>query len=179
MVCFHSSSDSVSACAFIRLPSPLLNGLADARCVISALTNLQELGIDDLQAFDFMPNIQQCFGHFAPTLRFLALKSPGGSCRQILYFIGLFSSLQDLKTCYPPYRGQLTFHEGEVCGGHDRSFWWTSFSLYGPLWGCMYAARFGCMCGNPGDIAVIPNGSIWRVTNFKEENKLNPMIHSG
>ena len=34
----------------------------------STLTNLQELGIDDLQVSSFMPNIQQCFGHFAPTL---------------------------------------------------------------------------------------------------------------
>jgi hypothetical protein len=94
----------------------------------SALTNLQELGIDDLQVSSFMQNIQQYFGHFAPTLRFLALKRPGGSCRQILYFIGLFPNLQDLKICYPtlgeeqdstadvdlvplsipPLRGQLT-----------------------------------------------------------------------
>ena len=67
----------------------------------SALTNLQELGIDYLQVFSFMPTIHQCFGHFAPTLQFLALKEPRGSCRQILYFIGLFPNLQDLKLCYP------------------------------------------------------------------------------
>jgi hypothetical protein len=67
----------------------------------SALTNLQELGIDKFQVSSFMPVIRQCFGHFSPTLRFLALKEPGGSCRQILYFIGLFPNLQDLKICYP------------------------------------------------------------------------------
>ena len=75
-----------------------------------------------------MPNLRECFGHFAPTLRFLALKKPGGSSRQILYFIGLFPNLQDLKLFYsvteedpestadadlvplsvPPLRGQLT-----------------------------------------------------------------------
>ena len=66
----------------------------------SALTNLQELGIDYLQVSSFMPTIQRCFGHFSPTLRFLALKEPNGSCRQILYFIGLFPNLQDLKLCY-------------------------------------------------------------------------------
>jgi hypothetical protein len=66
----------------------------------SALTNLQELGIDDLQIPSFMPKIQRYFGHFAPTLRFLALREPRGSCRQILYFIGLFPNLQDLKLCY-------------------------------------------------------------------------------
>ena len=67
----------------------------------SALTNLQELGIDNLQVSSFMPNIQQCFGHLAPTLRFLALTEPEGSPRQILYFIGLFPNLQDLKLVYP------------------------------------------------------------------------------
>jgi F-box-like len=66
----------------------------------SALTNLQELGIDRLQLSDFMPTIQQCFGHFSPTLRFLALKEPNGSSRQILYLIGLFPNLQDLKLSY-------------------------------------------------------------------------------
>jgi hypothetical protein len=71
----------------------------------SALTNLQELGIDNLRVSKFMPTIRQCFGHFSPTLRFLALSKPKGSCRQILYFIGLFPNLQDLKLhCYP-FRG--------------------------------------------------------------------------
>ena len=93
----------------------------------SALTNLQDLGIDYLDVPSFMPTIQQCFGHFSPTLQFLALKSPRGSCRQILYFIGFFPNLQDLKINYlpltdeeniadvalvplstPPLRGRLT-----------------------------------------------------------------------
>ena len=67
----------------------------------SALTNLQELGIDYLRVSSFMPIIQQCFGHFSPTLQFLALQAPTGSCRQILYFIGLFPNLQDLRFHYP------------------------------------------------------------------------------
>ena len=67
---------------------------------LSALTNLQDLGIDFLEVSSFMPTIQQCFGHLSPTLRFLALKEPRGSCRQILYFIGLFPNLQDLKLHY-------------------------------------------------------------------------------
>jgi len=94
----------------------------------SALTNLQELGIDNLQASEFVPNPRRYFGHLAPTLRFLALKEPTGSCRQILYFVGLFPNLQDLKFNYsspmreqdgvddvalvplsvPPLRGRLT-----------------------------------------------------------------------
>jgi len=73
----------------------------------TALTNLQELGIDNLQLSRFMPNIQQCFGHFSPTLRFLALRKSTGSCRQILYFIGIFPNLQDLKfQCSLPTDGQ-------------------------------------------------------------------------
>ena len=94
----------------------------------SAFTNLQELGIDNLQISDFMPTIQQCFGYFSSTLRFLALKEFNGSYRQILYFVGLFPNLQDLKlhsvfsTCkresvadaalvplsIPPLQGRLT-----------------------------------------------------------------------
>ena len=95
---------------------------------LSALTNLQELGIDFFEISTSMPKIRRCFGHFSPTLRFLALRNPRGSCRQILYFIGLFPNLQDLKLCYdstederdsaadptlvplsiPPLRGWLT-----------------------------------------------------------------------
>jgi len=93
----------------------------------SALTNLQELGIDCLQVSAFMPTIRQCFGHFSPTLRSLALKEPDGSSRQILYLIGLFPKLQDLSLnsfltdeeesevdaeltplSIPPLRGRLT-----------------------------------------------------------------------
>ncbi|KAF9786164.1 hypothetical protein BJ322DRAFT_772528 [Thelephora terrestris] len=94
----------------------------------SALRNLQELGIDDLQLYRFMPDLQRYFGHLSPTLRFLALRQPNGSSRQIVYFIGLFPNLQDLKLCYtslryeeenmadttlvppssPPLRGRLT-----------------------------------------------------------------------
>ena len=101
------------------------------RCAMryfSALTNLQELGIHSLDIPSFMPNIQRYFGHFSPTLRSLALVTPEGSCRQILYFVGLFQNLQDLKLNYfspkeveesaddtaliplsvPPLRGRLT-----------------------------------------------------------------------
>ena len=94
----------------------------------TALTNLQELGIDRLQVSKFMPNNLRFFGHLSPTLRFLALNEPTGSSRQILYFIGLFPNLQDLKLHYsdpedeeestadatlvplsiPPLRGRLT-----------------------------------------------------------------------
>ena len=63
----------------------------------SMLTNLQELGIDYLNASCPGPTTKQCLGHFSPTLRLLALTQPRGTCWQILYFIGLFPNLQDLK----------------------------------------------------------------------------------
>ena len=63
----------------------------------SALTNVQELGIDFLDIPGFMPRIRRYFGHFLPMLRSLALREPKGSCRQIVYFIGLFEHLEDLK----------------------------------------------------------------------------------
>jgi hypothetical protein len=62
----------------------------------SALTNVQELAIDDLDIPGSMPMLQRYFGHFLPTVRSLALKGPFGSRRQILYFIGLFEHLEDL-----------------------------------------------------------------------------------
>ena len=93
-----------------------------------ALTNVQELGIDHLDIPSFIPNVQLYFGHFLPTLRSLAMGEPKGSRRQIIYFIGLFRHLEDLKILYdaadrqeeaeddmtlipsfaPPLRGQLT-----------------------------------------------------------------------
>ena len=47
-----------------------------------------------------MPNIQRYFGHFLPMVRSLALRNPVGSRRQVIFFIGLFQHLQDLKLLY-------------------------------------------------------------------------------
>jgi len=93
----------------------------------SALTNVQGLGIDCLDVHKFMPRIRRYFGQFLPTVRSLTLREPRGSRRQILYFIGLFQHLDDLKlysvhsfqerptgdlTLIPPFtpplRGRLT-----------------------------------------------------------------------
>ena len=94
----------------------------------SALANVQELGIGNLDIHKFMPNIRRYFGHFLPTVRSLTLREPRGSCRQVLYFIGLFQHLDDLKLLHywvdfqegptsdltlvppfaPPLRGRLT-----------------------------------------------------------------------
>ena len=101
----------------------------------SALRNVRTLGIDNLDICGFMPNIQRYFGHFAPTVQFLLLGDPVGTPRQILYFIGLFPNLQNLKlVCdfrmkerksttndadliplsIPPLEGRLTLaHPGE------------------------------------------------------------------
>ena len=93
-----------------------------------SLTNVQELGIEYLNIPEFMSTIPRYFGHFLPTVRPLALRAPKGSRRQIIYFIGLFQHLEDLKLLYdqldpqdeppddlslipslvPPLQGQLT-----------------------------------------------------------------------
>ena len=97
-------------------------------CYFSSFKDLQELGIDKLDLSSFMPDLQRYFGHLSPTLRFLTLIHPHGTSRQIVYFIGLFPNLQDLKLHYyilrdaiegpadktliplssPPLRGRLT-----------------------------------------------------------------------
>ena len=65
-----------------------------------ALTNVQELGIEYLDIPSFMPKIRRYFNHFSPTVRSLSLRAPRGSHRQIIYFIGLFQHLEDLKILY-------------------------------------------------------------------------------
>ena len=65
-----------------------------------ALTSVQELEVDHLDIPKLMPRIRRYFKNFLPTLRSLALKQPKGSRRQLLYFIGLFQHLEDLKICY-------------------------------------------------------------------------------
>ena len=69
----------------------------------SALTNIQELQIDNLRIPSFMPKFQEYFGHFTSTVQRLDLYLPEGSCRQIIYFIGLFPNLQDLTINSPVY----------------------------------------------------------------------------
>jgi len=63
----------------------------------SALTNVQKLEIGRLDIPNFIPKIHRYFSHFLPTVKSLVLKEPSGSCRQIIYFIGLFQNLQDLE----------------------------------------------------------------------------------
>ena len=62
----------------------------------SALTNVQDLRLDNLDIPSFMPRVWRYFGHFSPTVRSLFLESPRGSRREIIFFIGLFQHLQDL-----------------------------------------------------------------------------------
>ena len=73
----------------------------------SALTNVQRLDIDDLDIPSFVPKVRRYFGSFLPTLRSLSLKSPKGSNRHIIFFIGLFQYLENLSLCYegPRWRG--------------------------------------------------------------------------
>ena len=65
-----------------------------------SLVNIQELRIDNLDIPSFMPKIRWYFGHFTPMVRSLALREPKGSRRQIIFFIGLFQHLEDLKLLY-------------------------------------------------------------------------------
>ena len=79
----------------------------------SALTNVRTLSIDYLDIPSFIPRIRRYFGHFAPTVRSLALMKPEGTSRQIIFFIGLFQHLEDLKLLYDVIHPQ----EGEPAEG--------------------------------------------------------------
>ena len=83
-----------------------LNNLSPQRfnpCLLyrfCALKYIQELEIQYLDIPMFMPRIRQCFGHFMPTVRSLCLREPKGCHRQILYFIGSFQHLENLKLLF-------------------------------------------------------------------------------
>jgi len=66
----------------------------------TALVNVRELWVDYPDIPSFIPSIQQYFGHFSLTFHSLTLREPKGSPRQIIYFIGLFKYLEDLKLLY-------------------------------------------------------------------------------
>ena len=68
----------------------------------SALINVHTLEISFLDISSFIPTIQRYFGPFFPTVRSLGLKSPRGSNREIIFFIGLFQHLKNLslRSCW-------------------------------------------------------------------------------
>ena len=71
-----------------------------SRCILrkfSALTNVRHLEIQYLEIPKLIPKIQRYLKNFLPTVRSLTLRSPQGSRRQIVYFIGFFEHLQDLN----------------------------------------------------------------------------------
>ena len=67
-----------------------------------ALNNVRELEIDYLDIPGFKPWVRLYFRRLLPTVQSLALREPRGSYRQILYFIGLFQHLEDLKLLLGP-----------------------------------------------------------------------------
>jgi len=67
-----------------------------------ALTNIRELEIEDLNIPRFIPKARQYFKHLSPTVQSLTLRQPKGCHRQLLYFIGLFQHLEDLKLLFTP-----------------------------------------------------------------------------
>ncbi|KAF9783267.1 hypothetical protein BJ322DRAFT_1110147 [Thelephora terrestris] len=70
-----------------------------------AMVNLQELKIGDLDFSKFPVGLGKYLGHFAPTLRSVALSWPKGTRRQLLDFFRLFPKLEDVEIlCYDPKR---------------------------------------------------------------------------
>ena len=82
-------------------PSPITFNRQALR-YFSALTNVQQLRIDRFGLSEFMPGVQQYFGHFAPTLRCISLWISSGTQRQVLSFLGLFPNLDDIEIGYDP-----------------------------------------------------------------------------
>jgi len=99
-------------------------------------TRVNQLRIDYLDIPSFLPYILGYPTYFLPAVRSLALKEPKGTRREIIYFIGLFQHLQDLKLLYsenghqeepagdltltphfvPPLQGSLTMRHSTGVG---------------------------------------------------------------
>ena len=83
-----------------------LNGSSPDKLIIPllpqffALTNVRELEIEGLDIPSLIPSIQRYFQNILPTLRSLTLRTPYGSPRQILYFVGQFQYLEDLTLLF-------------------------------------------------------------------------------
>ena len=76
-----------------------------------ALTHVRELEIDSLDIPRFKPWVRLYFSHLVPTVQSLTLRVPRGSYRQIIYFIGSFQHLEDLKLLFEP---KWTFPEEQA-----------------------------------------------------------------
>ena len=95
----------------VRLQHPFSSDLFNDHILLqfSALTNIRDLAIGSLDVFSFFPTVRQYFAHFLPTVRSLTLNTPRGSSRQIVFFVGLFPHLEDLKLTHvplPPWLGR-------------------------------------------------------------------------
>ena len=65
-----------------------------------AMANLQDLKIGDLDFSKFPAGLGKYLGHFAPTLRSVALRRPRGSRHRLLDFLRLFPKLDDIEVSY-------------------------------------------------------------------------------
>jgi len=101
----------------------------------SALTNVRELGIDDLDLDRFAPQVQLYLGHFAPTLRYLALRTPRGTRQQPLYRVGVINRSSACLTIGAfvtrAVEAELV-RWGGVFESSIRAIWRLAISLHGP-----------------------------------------------
>ena len=71
----------------------------------SALVNVQDLMITDLDLSKFTLGVENYFGHFSHTLRSITLLHTGGHLWQLVDFLRLFPKLDDIKLI--SYRGTI------------------------------------------------------------------------
>ena len=93
------------------------------RC-FRAMVNLQELNIGQLDFYKLPAGFGKYLGHFAPTLRSVALARTRGARRQLLDFFRLFPKLDDIeithysakREAYEPLDAQLVPINGGLRG---------------------------------------------------------------
>ena len=92
----------------------------------SALENVQELAIADLDFSKFPEGLGEYFGRFSHSLRSVALGGPRGTRRQLLNFLRLFPQLDNIKLSHYHSRA-------EACEGSDTRSILTGRGLRGRL----------------------------------------------
>ena len=128
----------------------------------SALTNIQELEIDDLDIPSFVPKVRRYFGQFLPTTRSLTLKAPKGSRREIIFFIGLFQHLENLTLLNGiDYRGRSE-------PANDLTL---IPPFTPPLRGRLVMAHFASPMGFSGDMIALFGGIRFHYMNLFDVSK--------
>jgi len=80
----------------------------------SAFTNVRTLVIRIAEISEFIPDVEQYFGHLSSNLRSIALADPRCTPRQLSHFLSLFPNLDDIRVSSPKQPSNQTIPDTEL-----------------------------------------------------------------